>query len=120
MDNATIKFLHEMILRFGAKSPKFFETIKTILLITTVITGLPQVLIMFGIDLPEAIDFFANKLIAIASLVSLILSSLPVEETAPPIVVIQTETETEKTETETETVSNAVYLPFSNIYALKQ
>lgn len=81
-----IAWLEENITRFALKTPKFFQIWQTIGTILLVITGIPEALFqlkeLFKVDvwqyLPDAVQFVANKTIAIAGLVMLWMSKLPV------------------------------------------
>ncbi len=85
-----ISFLQELVARYTKKSPLLFKWIQGIAIVCMVITGVPDLLTYFGVALPEAISILANKTIAIASLVSLFISGLPVDQS-----VLTTEQKTE-------------------------
>jgi hypothetical protein len=75
------KFLIEAIKRFSAETPWFFQVIRNISILTTLVTGLPDLLSFLtasGVELPEFIYIFANKTIAISSIVAAIIAQLTV------------------------------------------
>lgn len=75
------KFLIEAIKRFSAETPWFFKVIRNISIITTLVTGLPDLLSFLtdsGVEIPEFIYIFANKTISISSVVAAIIAQLTV------------------------------------------
>jgi hypothetical protein len=74
----TWAFLKELIQRFFAKSPKFFKIIQVVSMASFVVTGLPALIAETGIILPENIIALQNKVVAVASIVSFIISKLTV------------------------------------------
>jgi hypothetical protein len=74
----TWAFLKELIQRFFAKSPKFFKIIQVLSMLAFVVTGLPDLIAETGIVLPDYIVSIQNKVIAVASIVSFIISKLTV------------------------------------------
>jgi hypothetical protein len=74
----TWAFLKELIQRFFAKSPKFFKIIQVVSMVAFVVTGLPDLIAETGIVLPDYIVAIQNKVIAVASIVSFIISKLTV------------------------------------------
>jgi len=76
--NSVIKFLAELVARLFSKTPVFFKVIQVISVIVTVVTGLPGLLESVNITLPPALSVLQSKIAAIAGLVSLFISSLPV------------------------------------------
>jgi hypothetical protein len=73
-------FLKELFQRLGQKTPAFFKVIGWISTAIAVLTGLPIVLADLGITLPDAIQAFANKTIAIAAIVGKVISMLTVKD----------------------------------------
>lgn len=73
-----LAFLQEIVARLKAKSPAFFKVINWIAAITTVLTGLPGLLIQLGITLTPALTILENKTVAIASMAALLISKLTV------------------------------------------
>lgn len=69
-------FLLEIVKRWGAKTPYFFRVLRWLTVIIAVVTGLPEVIAEAGIDLPDAIDVLANKVVAIAATIGAIISQL--------------------------------------------
>lgn len=72
-------FFKELIIRLGAKSPKFFKVIQTIALVAGLVTGVPALLEYFDVVLPAALEVIANKAVSIASFVALFIASLTVD-----------------------------------------
>ena len=73
------RFLIEAIKRFSAETPWFFKVIRNISIITTLVTGLPDLLSFLtasGIELPEFVFIFANKTISISSVVAAIIAQI--------------------------------------------
>ena len=73
-------FLTELIKRFFGKSPGFFKIITNVSIITAFITILPSTLISIGLDLPDVWDTWILKAVAIASVVSSVISKLTLTE----------------------------------------
>ena len=73
-------FLTELIKRFFGKSPVFFKIITNVSIITAFITILPSTLISIGLDLPDVWDTWILKAVAIASVVSSVISKLTLTE----------------------------------------
>jgi len=76
-----MNFLAELILRLFGKTPQFFKIVQIVSIVVAAITGLPEFLIEIGLDLPEAFDVIANKVVAIAAIVSAFISQLTVTTT---------------------------------------
>lgn len=75
-----ISFFAELIGRLFSKTPAFFKVIQVISVIVAIVTGLPAMLAGIpGLVLPAFIVALESKVISIAGLVSLFISSLPVE-----------------------------------------
>lgn len=75
------KFLIELIKRFSAETPWFFTVIRNLSIATAVIAGLPEFLSFLtiaGINLPEVVFLFSNKVVAISSLVAAFIAQLTV------------------------------------------
>ena len=75
------RFLIEAIKRFSAETPWFFKVIRNISIVTTLVTGLPDLLSFLtdsGVEIPEFIYIFANKTISISSVVAAIIAQLTV------------------------------------------
>jgi hypothetical protein len=73
------RFLIEAIKRFSADTPWFFKVIRNISIITTLITGLPDLLSFLtasGVELPSFVFVLANKTIAISSVVAAVTAQL--------------------------------------------
>mgnify|MGYP003441461263 CR=1 FL=1 len=73
-------FLTELIKRFFGKSPVFFKIITNVSIVTAFITILPSTLISIGLDLPDVWDTWILKAVAIASVVSSVISKLTLTE----------------------------------------
>lgn len=73
-------FLTELIKRFFGKSPVFFKIITNISIVTAFITILPSTLISIGLDLPDVWDTWILKAVAVASVVSSVISKLTLTE----------------------------------------
>lgn len=78
-NNPLWNFFVEVYKRMRAKSPKFFVVIQNISIAAGLITGIPEMLEFFQIPMPDTIQALANKVISIASVVSFIISKLPVD-----------------------------------------
>ena len=75
------RFLIEAIKRFSAETPWFFKVIRNLSIITTLVTGLPNLLSFLtdsGVTIPEFVYIFANKTIAISSIIAAIIAQLTV------------------------------------------
>ena len=75
------RFLIEAIKRFSAETPWFFQVIRNLSIITTLVTGLPDLLSFLtdsGVELPQFVFVFANKTIAISSIIAAIIAQLTV------------------------------------------
>jgi hypothetical protein len=85
-NNVIIAFIAETLKRLFAKSPKFFNIIKVIAIIVTLITGLPSLLESLGVVLPPSIAVLSSKVVSIASFVALIIAQLTVSDSSntPP------------------------------------
>lgn len=85
--NPFIAFLEELFNRFALKSPKFFQILQKVGIVLLAITGIPEALLILktsvGIDLwtylPEAVQWFASKTIALAGILLWVLAKLPVQ-----------------------------------------
>lgn len=71
-------FIKELINRLGAKSPKFFVIISKIAILCGLITGLPGLLVQFGITLPPDMLLLQNKVVAWAAVIAALISKLTV------------------------------------------
>jgi hypothetical protein len=78
-NNPFVAFFIEIIQRLGQKSPKLFVILQWIAGATTAITGIPSFLEGIGVALPALLVDVENKTVAIASLVGLFISLLPVK-----------------------------------------
>ena len=75
------KFLIELVKRFSAETPWFFKVIRNLSIATAVIAGLPQFLSFLtiaGVELPEIVFVFSNKVVAVSSLVAAFIAQLTV------------------------------------------
>lgn len=72
-------FFVELFKRLFSSTPWFFTVLKWIALACAAITGIPELLIENGIDLPESIDIIANKVIAIVSIIGAFVAQLTVK-----------------------------------------
>lgn len=75
------KFLIELVKRFSAETPWFFKVIRNLSIATAVIAGLPQFLSFLtiaGVELPEIVFVFSNKVISVSSLVAAFIAQLTV------------------------------------------
>lgn len=73
-----MNFLAELLLRLFGKTPKFFQILQIISVVVAAITGLPEFLNEIGLDLPEAFDVVANKIVSIAAIVAAFIAQLTV------------------------------------------
>jgi hypothetical protein len=71
-------WLVELIKRFGQKSPKFFVILQWVGFVCALITGVPELLLNAGIELPAAFHKIASETVAIAALIMSLISKLPV------------------------------------------
>lgn len=76
--SAIVKYVAELISRLFSKTPAFFKVIQVVSVLVTIVTGLPTILESVGITLPAPFSSLESKVVAIAGLVSLFISSLPV------------------------------------------
>lgn len=76
-----MNFLAELVLRLFGKTPQFFKIVQIVSIVVAAITGIPEFLIEIGLDLPEAFDVIASKVVAIAAAVSAFISQLTVTTT---------------------------------------
>lgn len=76
------EFIGQIIKRFVAPSPTFFKVVKYVSVAIALITGLPAFLQENGIDLPEAIDVIASKVIMWAGVVAALVAQLTVDDQA--------------------------------------
>ena len=67
-NNLFAAFLKEMLQRFFTKSPKFFKIFQLLSGACTAVTGLPEFLQMFKINLPPALTVLENKAVAYAAM----------------------------------------------------
>jgi hypothetical protein len=66
-NNALIQFLQETLLRFSTKSPRFFQIWQYVSGALVLITGLPQLLELMNVHLPELWSANVNTAVAWAS-----------------------------------------------------
>jgi hypothetical protein len=76
-----MNFIIELIVRLFSKTPKFFTTLKIVLAIVTVITGIPAFLTESGIVFPDAWQPVILKVVSVASLVGTIISQMTMTDT---------------------------------------
>lgn len=85
-NNPFLLWLQEMVLRFSAKSPKFFVILQWLAGATAAVAGLPSLINgfiqMFQLQLPPAFSVLENKTVAVAAAVSWIIAKLPVKSPA--------------------------------------
>lgn len=62
--NMALAFLQELLQRFFTKSPLFFRIWQWISATAAIITGIPPLLVQWGITLPAPWDIASNKFIA--------------------------------------------------------
>lgn len=74
------KFLRDMLVRFLAKSPKFFVVIQWAGWILAFVVGLPEYLVEQGIDLPQVVDGVIAKVVGWAGVALGLVAKLPVNE----------------------------------------
>ena len=72
------EFLLDIVRRLIFKTPKFFNVLKTILIVIAVITGLPELLTTAGVVLPMNIDLVVTNIVSVASLMGAFISQLTV------------------------------------------
>ena len=75
-----LAFLKELFQRLGQKTPTFFKIVAWISGLCTIITGLPGILDMLHIAVPEFMEALYNKTLAVASSVGLFISLLTVKD----------------------------------------
>jgi hypothetical protein len=75
-------FIAELVYRYTSKSPKLFIWIQNISLVLMFVRFMPDILSDFNIILPEKTTLAITRIIGICSTVSLIISKLPVDESA--------------------------------------
>lgn len=76
------KWLIELVLRFGAKNPKFFNILAWLGAVAALLTGLPLFsaqLEAVGIFLPEAWEAIQSKVVFWAGIVVTLMANLPVQ-----------------------------------------
>jgi hypothetical protein len=96
--NIILDILKETYNRFALKSPKFFQHIQAFGVVLLFITGIPDFLFQlkegFGFEalkidlwsmLPDAVQFFASKTIAIAGALIKLMAKLPVDYDHPEV-----------------------------------
>jgi hypothetical protein len=76
-----MNFLAELVLRLFGNTPHFFKIVQIVSIVVAAITGIPEFLIEIGLDLPEAFDVIASKVVAIAAAVAVFISQLTVTTT---------------------------------------
>lgn len=76
MNNVLILFLRETLQRLLTKQPKYFKVISTVSAVLVAVTGIPEALQYFGIDLPTIWDEHINRIVGVASTAAFIISSL--------------------------------------------
>lgn len=74
-----------LIVRYFAPTPRFFQIIRNIGLIVGTIGAAVLGLESQGITLPEVFSFFANKLVLVASVVASIVSQFTVDYSHPNV-----------------------------------
>lgn len=74
-----IPFFAELVGRLFSKTPAFFKVIQVVSTIVAVVTGLPSIITSTGITLPPAFTALESTAVSVAAIVSLFISSLPVE-----------------------------------------
>jgi hypothetical protein len=73
------KFLIELVKRFSAETPWFFKVIRNLSIATAIVAGLPEFLsflTLVGVELPQIVFVFSNKVVAISSLVAAFVAQL--------------------------------------------
>jgi len=75
-----LDFLKELVVRYTKKSPTFFKVLQIIFTIAGLVSGIPFLLETFGVVLPAAIAALVSKSVAIASIVGVFISGLPVAD----------------------------------------
>lgn len=95
-NNVIIQFLIELIHRWRSKSPTFFKVIQYIGIAVTLFSGVPELLEMLKVTLPEWATVLQSKVAGVAGFIAFILAALPVEEN-PPVVEEATPAEAKKT-----------------------
>jgi len=74
--NPLLLFLKETILRLTTKSPKYFQILQWIAGAVVLVIALPEALHYLGIDLSEALKGTLDKIVAIATKLSLLIPFL--------------------------------------------
>ncbi len=83
--NMLIAFLQEMLQRFFTKSPKFFRIWQLITGLAAAVTGIPEALAYFHIDLPSSLAILSSKFIAAVSTGMFIMSALTTQSKATSV-----------------------------------
>jgi vacuolar-type H+-ATPase subunit I/STV1 len=69
-------FFVELLVRLFSKTPWFFKVVQIISAVALVITGLPQLLVQAGVEIPEAWTGTLSQVVSIASMVAIFLAQL--------------------------------------------
>lgn len=81
-DNVILAFFKELINRFLAKNPKFFNVVAWIGAVTAIISKLPEALALLNITLPASWQPLANDIWFWAGVVTVFISNLTVTKPA--------------------------------------
>lgn len=73
-------FIYQIIVRLLSGTPKFFTTLKIILTIITIITGIPAFLTESGVIFPDTWQPVILKVISVATAVGAVISQLTLTE----------------------------------------
>ena len=71
-----MNFLRELIGKLIAKAPGFFKFLKVLAVIAAIVTGLPEILAYFQVELGSTLSALASKGVAIASAILAFLLSV--------------------------------------------
>lgn len=85
-DNAFIKFISELFARLKEKSPKFFKVLRIIFAIPTIVIAIPEALILFKVEVPEAFKETWVKVIGGFTTAGWIMTFFPVKDDDKPAV----------------------------------
>ncbi len=84
-NNIIVKFIIELIVRWRSKSPKFFRILQYIAMGVALFSGVPELLEMLNVTLPDWATVLQSKIAGIVSVVAFLLAALPVESNPPVI-----------------------------------
>lgn len=77
-----LNLLQQLVARWKSKQPQIFKIITNISMVAAFITGVPELLDLFGIALPEWAAPFASKAVSIAAIVVAAVAKLTTDTPA--------------------------------------